>query len=113
MPHVKAGRVRGVAVTTPKRDALLPDIPAIAETIPGYDVSPWYGVLVPAGTPLPIVNKLHAEISRIVLAPDITQRMAADGGTVVNQGPEEFAKIIRAERSKWARVVKQTGFKVE
>ena len=62
---------------------------------------------------LPIANKLHAEISRIVLAPDITQRLAADGGTVVNHGPEEFAKIIRAERSKWALVVKQTGFRVE
>lgn len=113
MPHVKAGRLRGVAVTTPKRDALLPDIPAIAETIPGYDVSPWYGVLVPAGTPRPIVNKLHAEIARIVLAPDITQRMAADGGTVVNHGPEEFARIILAERAKWARVVMQSGIKAE
>lgn len=113
MPHVKAGRLRGVAVTTPKRDALLPDIPAIAETIPGYDVSPWYGVLVPAGTPLAIVNKLHAEISRIVLAPDIAQRLAADGGTVVNRGPEEFAKIIMTERAKWARVVQATGFKTD
>ena len=100
-------------MTTPKRDALLPDIPAIAETLPGYDVSPWYGVLVPAGTPMPIVNKLHAEISRIVQAPDLIQRMAADGGTVVNHGPDEFAKIILAERAKWARVVKLTGFKAE
>ncbi|HTE15012.1 MAG TPA: tripartite tricarboxylate transporter substrate binding protein [Burkholderiales bacterium] len=113
MPHVKAGRLRGVAVTTPKRDALLPDIPAIAETIPGYDVSPWYGVLVPAGTPLSIVNKLHAETSRIVQAPDIAQRLAADGGTVVSHGPEEFAKIIQVERTRWARVVQTTGFKVD
>lgn len=113
MPHVKVGRLRGVAVTTPKRDVTLPDIPAIAETIPGYDVSPWYGVLVPAGTPLSIVNKLHAEISRIVLAPDITQRLAADGGTVVNSAPEEFAKVLRAERAKWARVVKEAGIKAD
>ena len=91
MPHVNAGRVRGVAVTTPKRDALLPNIPAIAETIPGYDVSPWYGVLVPAGTPLAIVNKLHAEITRIVVAPDVAQRLAADGGTVVpKNSPKSF-----------------------
>ena len=113
MPHVKSGRLRGVAVTTPKRDPLLPDIPAIAETLPGYDVSPWYGVLVPAGTPMPIVNKLHAEISRIAQTPDLIQRMAADGGTVVNHGPDAFAKIILAERAKWARVVKQTGFKAD
>ena len=77
----------------------MPDIPAIAETVPGYDVSPWYGVLVPAGTPAAIVNKLHAEIAKAVVAPDIAQRLAGDGGTVVNHGPDEFAKIIVAERA--------------
>jgi tripartite-type tricarboxylate transporter receptor subunit TctC len=113
MPHVKAGRLRGVAVTTPKRDPLLPEVPAIAETIPGYDVSPWYGVFVPGGTPMAIVNKLHAETTRIVQAPDIAQRLAADGGTVVSHGPEAFAKIIQAERASWARVVQATGFKAD
>jgi tripartite-type tricarboxylate transporter receptor subunit TctC len=113
MPHVKAGRLRSVAVTTPKRDALLPDVPAIAETIAGYDVSPWYGVFVPGGTPMAIVNKLHAETTRIVQAPDIAQRLAADGGTVVSQGPDAFAKIIRAERASWARVVQATGFRAD
>ena len=113
MPHVKVGRLRGVAVTTPKRDPTLPEIPAIAETLPGYDVSPWYGVLVPAGTPMPIVNKLQAEISRIVLAPGVAERLAADGGTVVNHGPEEFARVILSERAKWARVVQATGFRAD
>ncbi len=113
MPHVKAGRLRGVAVTTPRRDPLLPEVPAIAETIPGYDVSPWYGVFVPAGTLMSIVNKLHAETTRIVQAPDIAQRLAADGGTVVSHGPEAFAKIIQAERARWARVVQATGFKAD
>jgi tripartite-type tricarboxylate transporter receptor subunit TctC len=113
MPHVTAGRLRGVAVTTPKRDRTLPQIPAIAETLPGYDVSPWYGVLVPAGTPMPIVNKLQAEISRIVQAPETAQRLATDGGTVVNLGPDEFAKVITSERARWARVVQATGFRAD
>jgi tripartite-type tricarboxylate transporter receptor subunit TctC len=113
MQYVKAGRLRGVAVTTPRRAPALPDIPAIAETVPGYDVSPWYGVLVPAGTPLPIVNKLHAEITRVVAVPEIAQRLAGDGGTVVNHGPDEFAKIIIAERAKWARVVQASGIKAD
>lgn len=113
MPHVKAGRLRGVAVTTPKRDASMPDTPAIAETIPGYDVSPWYGVFAPGGTPPAIVNKLHLETTRIVQMPDITQRLAADGGTVVSLGPEEFTKIIAAERARWAKVVQATGFRAD
>jgi hypothetical protein len=103
MPHVNAGRLRAVAVTTPKRDATLPQVPAIAETIPGYDVSPWYGVFVPAGTPPGIVNKLHAEFSRIVRAPDIAQRLAADGSTVASHGPEAFAKTILLERARAGR----------
>ena len=113
MQYVKAGRLRGVAVTTPRRAPTLPDIPAIAETIPGYDVSPWYGVLAPAGAPLAIVQKLHAEITRTVAAPEIAQRLAGDGGTVVNHGPDEFAKIILAERAKWLRVVQAAGIKGE
>jgi tripartite-type tricarboxylate transporter receptor subunit TctC len=113
MPHVHAGRLRAVAVTTPKRDATLPQVPAIAETIPGYDVSPWYGVFAPGGTPPAIVNKLHTEISRIVQTPEMAQRLAADGSTVANLGPDEFARIIMAERAKWARVVQATGFKAD
>jgi tripartite-type tricarboxylate transporter receptor subunit TctC len=113
MPHVHAGRLRGVAVTTPTRDATLPQVPAIAETLPGYDVSPWYGVLAPAGTPVAVVQKLHTEISRIVQTQDMAQRLAADGSTVANRGPEEFAKIIAAERAKWARVVQATGVKAD
>jgi len=112
MPHVRAGRLRGVAVTTPKRDLALPDIPAIAETIPGYEVSPWYGVLVPAGTPQPIVDKLHAQITRIVTVPEIAKNLAGNGGTVLSHGPEAFAKIISSERAMWGRVVKGAGIKL-
>jgi tripartite-type tricarboxylate transporter receptor subunit TctC len=113
MPHVKAGRLRGLGVTTPKRAPSLPDLPAIAESVPGYDVSPWYGVLVPAGTPRIIVERLHAEIARILSAPDVAQRLTGDGGTIVNVGPAEFANIIRQERDKWATLIKAARIKLE
>jgi tripartite-type tricarboxylate transporter receptor subunit TctC len=110
-PYVKSNRLRAIAVTTPKRIQSLADIPSIAETIPGYDVSPWYGVMVPANTPMAIVQKLHAEIDRIVTTPEISQRLAQDGGTVVSLGPDEFSKVITAERAKWLRVVKAADIK--
>ena len=113
MPQIKAGKLRGIAVTTPKRAPSLPDIPSIAESVPGYDVSPWYGVLVPAGTPRAIVTKLNDEITRIVTAPDVAQRLTTDGGTVVSAGPAEFANTIRQERAKWAKVVKAAHIKID
>lgn len=113
MQHVNAGRLRGIAVTTPKRAPSLPQIPSIAESVPGYDVSPWYGVLVPSGTPRAVITRLHEEISRIVAAPDIAQRLTTDGGTVVSLGPTEFAQVIRDERTKWAQVVKAARIKAE
>ncbi len=113
MPHVTAGRLRGVAVTTPKRSRSLPDIPAVAETVPGYDVSPWYGVLVPAGTPRPVVNKLHAEIGRIVAAQDVAQRLTSTGGDIVSASPEDFARTIKLERNKWSKLVKAAGIKLD
>ena len=112
MPFVKAGRLRGLAVTTPKRAPTLPDIPAIAETVPGYDVSPWYGVLAPAGTSASVIQKVHAETVRIVAAPDVAQRLSLDGGTVVNSTPEEFTRVLREERAKWSRVVREARIKV-
>ena len=113
MNHVKAGRLRGIAVTTPKRAPSLPEVPAISETVPGYDVSPWYGVLVPALTPMVIVNKIHNEVARIVKISEINQRLSEEGGTVVNEGPEGFARMITAERLKWARVVQNAQIRGE
>lgn len=113
MPHVKAGKLRGLGVTTPKRAPSLPELPSIAESVPGYDVSPWYGVLVPAGTPRGVVTKLHEEIARIVSARDVAQRLTGDGGSIVSAGPEEFAKVIRQERAKWAKVIKAANIKLD
>jgi len=89
------------------------DLPAIAESVRGYDVSPWYGVLVPAGTPRIIVGRLHDEIARILGVPDVVQRLTGDGGTIVNAGPAEFANIIRQEGDKWARLIKAAHIKLE
>lgn len=113
MPHVKAGRLRGLGVTTPKRAPSLPDMPSIAEAVPGYDVSPWYGVLVPAGTPRAVVMKLHEAIVRIVADKEVEKRLTADGGSIVSAGPAAFADTIRREKVKWAKVVKAANIRLE
>jgi len=109
MPHVNAGRLRALGVTSAKRQQSLPQVPAIAETVPGYEVDPWYGVLAPAGVPEAIVKRVHAEIVRIAKLPDIGPRLTADGGDVVANTPAEFAVIIRKELDKWGMVVRKAG----
>jgi tripartite-type tricarboxylate transporter receptor subunit TctC len=113
MPHVKSGKLRALGVTTAKRAASLPDLPAISESIPGYDVSPWYGVLTPAGTSRAIVGRLHEEIARIVRLHEVAQRLTGDGGSIVSAGPAEFTGIMKQEREKWAKVVKAANIRLE
>jgi tripartite-type tricarboxylate transporter receptor subunit TctC len=111
--QVKAGRLIGLAVTTPKRIAALPDIPAMAEALPGYEVVGWYGVLGPAHLPAPIVARLHDELVRILQLPDVRQRIVNDGAEPVGSGPEEFRRFMLADLDKWARVVKESGAKLD
>jgi tripartite-type tricarboxylate transporter receptor subunit TctC len=112
MPHVKAGRVRVVAVTTPVRSRVLPDIPTVAESgIPGFDVNTWHGWLAPRSTPAAIVNKLNAELARAVRTPDIAVRLEADGGEILVGSPAQFSALIADEVTRWNRLVKQTGLK--
>jgi tripartite-type tricarboxylate transporter receptor subunit TctC len=114
LPHIKAGRLRALAVTSGKRSDALPDVPTLAEAgVPGYDSTQWYGVLAPAGTPRPIVTRLHGEIVRALRAPDVRERLAADGAEPVGSSPEEFAAFIRAEIAKWAKVAKAAGIQPE
>jgi tripartite-type tricarboxylate transporter receptor subunit TctC len=114
LPHIKAGRLRALAVTSGKRSDALPDVPTLAEAgVPGYDSTQWYGVLAPAGTPRPIVTRLHGEIVRALRAPDVRERLAADGAEPVGNSPEEFAAFIRAEIAKWAKVAKAAGIQPE
>ena len=114
MPHVHAKRLRALGVTTAKRAAGLPDIPTIAEAgLPGYDASSWYGVLAPAGAPPAIVMKLQSEIHTALRAPDIVDKLSAQGLEPAPNTPEEFARFIAAELVKWNKIIAAAGVKVE
>lgn len=113
MPQVKAGRLRAVAVTSSQRSKAAPELPTIAETVAGYEASGWYGVLAPAATPRELVNRINAEVNRIMKLPDVTQRLAGDGVEAVVITPEQFGAYLRAEVAKWNKVVKAAGIKAD
>lgn len=113
MPQVKAGRLRAVAVTSSKRSAAAPELPTIAETVPGYEASGWYGVLAPAAMPRELINRANTEINRVMRLPDVTQRLAGDGVEAVGISPEQFGAYLRAEVAKWNKVVKAAGIKAD
>lgn len=112
-PQIKGGKLRPLGVTSAKRATGLPEIPAIAETVPGYEAIQWYGLLAPANTPRDAVAKLQTEIARILTNQEVKARLAADGADAVGNRPEEFSAYIRAEKDKWAKVVKSAGIKLE
>jgi tripartite-type tricarboxylate transporter receptor subunit TctC len=111
--QVRAGKLRGLAVTTPKRIAALPDVPAVAEALPGFEVVGWYGVIGPAGLPAPIVKRLHDEFVKVLNRPDVHERIVADGSEPVGTSPEEFRQFMLADLAKWAKVVKESGAKLD
>jgi tripartite-type tricarboxylate transporter receptor subunit TctC len=106
-PHVKAGKLRALGVGATKRNAVLPDVPTIAEAgVPGYEVANWIGMVAPAGTPAPIVDKLHAEITALLNTPEVQKRFADQGAEAVHMSPAEFGAFMAKEIEKWGRVVK-------
>jgi len=114
LPFVKGGTVRALAVTTPKRSALLPELPTMAEAgVPGYEATSWYGILGPAGLPRDIVMKLNGELARIVHAPDMKERFAALGTEPVTGTPEQFAAYIVGQVKKWSAVSRAAGVELE
>jgi tripartite-type tricarboxylate transporter receptor subunit TctC len=114
MPHIKAGRLRALAVTSLKRSAALPDLPTIAEAaLPGFDASSWFALFAPAGTPKAIVVKLNSELNAILQLADVREKFAAQGAEPTEFNPEQFAAFTQAELTKWARVVKESGAKVD
>ncbi len=114
LPHVRTGRLRGLAVTSAQRVAVAPDQPTMIEAgVPGYVTGTWNGIFLPGGVPKPLVARLNAEIVRIVKSPDVRQQFDSQGFDPLGSSPEEFAKFVRQEMDKYARVVKTAGVKVE
>lgn len=112
MPHVQSGRIRALAITGAKRSGLLPNMPTLAESsVRGFEINPWFGVLGPAGLPVPILRKLHGDVVSAILNDDTKQRLASQGAEAIGSSPEEFAAVIKQELEQWARIVKQIGLR--
>ena len=112
-PHIKTARLRALGVTTARRSPTLPELPAIAETVPGYDSAVWYGFAAPAGTPVEIVARLNSEVLRVLAAPDFRTRITLEAVAPIGSSPEEFGNFIKSEIVRWAKVVKDSGAKVD
>jgi len=112
-PPVKAGRLRGLAVTSPTRSAAFPDLPAVAESVPGYEVVNWFGILAPAGTPKAVVARINAELNKALQSPGLVRILNARGADAAGGTPEAYAKVIRADFAKWAQVVRESGARVD
>jgi tripartite-type tricarboxylate transporter receptor subunit TctC len=111
LPQVNAGKMRAIGVTGLKRSPTLPDVPAVAETLPGFESIVWHGVVAPSKTPKPIVDKLSREIIRIVRLPDVKERLNSQGLDAVGSTPDELSALIKSEIAMFAKLVKQIGFK--
>jgi tripartite-type tricarboxylate transporter receptor subunit TctC len=114
MPHVKTGRLKALAVTSPKRAVVAPELATIAESgYPGFEVRSWYGLLAPAGTPKAIVDTLSAQIAAVLRQPEVIARLASDGAEPGGDTPAEFAAYIRSEAERWGKVVKTAGIRAD
>jgi tripartite-type tricarboxylate transporter receptor subunit TctC len=108
-PHIKAGKLRALAITSAKRLAAMPDVPTISETVTGYQADAFQGMVAPAGVPRGIVDKLASEVGAIVRSREMTERFALDGAVAVGSAPAEFTAFLKSEMLKWARVIKDAG----
>ncbi len=113
MPHAKGGRIKVLATTGAKRDPLLPDLPVLADTIPGYDITQWWGVVAPAKTPRPILDLLHAEIIKALRSPEVRELLARQGAIAQPETPAEFASFMKTERTRIGNLGKKAGISLE
>lgn len=111
LPHVRAGKLRTLAVSGPKRFAQMPEVPTVMETVPGYTSDIWYGVLAPGATPAPLIARLNADIVRHLQSAEFKARLAADGSEPVANSPAEFAALIQSDVQRWTKVIRETGLK--
>jgi tripartite-type tricarboxylate transporter receptor subunit TctC len=112
-PLVRAGKLRALAVSGPKRNAALPQIPTVGETLPGFEVMVWYGLVAPAKTPREIVNRLHAEVTKALAQPDVKSKLETSGFQPGGNTPAEFGEVIRKDLVRWEQVIKRAGIKVQ
>jgi len=114
VPHIKAGRLRALAVTGKRRSPLMPEVPTLAESgLPEYEAGSWYGVLAPAGTPRAIIAKLHGEVVHALAQPEVRERLAGEGAEVIGSTPEEFAAHIKSELARMGKLIRGAGLRME
>jgi len=113
LPHIQAGKLRALAVTTSKRSDALPDVPTVAETVPGYEASAFFGMSAPKGTPPEIIDKLNKEINAGLADPKVRARLADLGGILIPGTPADFGNVVAEETDKWAKVIKAGGVALE
>lgn len=113
LPHARAGRVKVIAITSKARSPLLPDVPPLADTVPGFEAANWFGVLAPRGTPDGVVSKLAQAIARAMQADDVKQRFLKDGADAIGSTSTAFAELIRVETKRWAEVVRVSGARID
>ena len=113
LPHVKSGKLRLLGVTEAKRSALMPDVPTVGETLPGYELGVWYGAFGPPGMPAELVTKLNAEINKAMAIPEVRSRMDAIGVELVRGSPQEFATVLRSDADRYGKVIRELGIKNE
>ena len=113
MPHIKSGRLRAIGVASSKRSPVMPDVPAINESLKGFEADSWFGIMMPAGTPREIVIKFNAEAQKILATQDVKERLLSQGGVPGGGGPEVLAERVKADVAKWGKVAKTAGVKIE
>ena len=114
IPHVRSGKLRAIAITTATRSPELPDVPTIAEAgLPGYEAASWFGLFAPADTPAPVLATLSTALAKVLSNPDVQKKISMQGGEVVNETPAQFAAFIKAETTKWGKVVKDSGARID
>jgi tripartite-type tricarboxylate transporter receptor subunit TctC len=114
LPHIRAGKLRALATTSAQRLSILTEFPTIAESgLPGYEADTWYGIFAPAHLPSDILKKLNTDLAQALLLPDVKALFASQGAEVVGNSAEKFRAIVAAEVAKWARVIKETGIRID
>ena len=113
LPHVKSGRLKALGISSLKRSPLAPEIPAVAETVPGFEYATWYGMLAPAGTPGKIITRIQTDTARALKTPHLQERLAAQGLEIFGTSPPEFERFLGVEIAKWDKVIRSAGIRAE